>query len=322
MNKQVFRTINEHCYSVQFSPFFGNELVAVANQNFGLKGYGKLYYLELLPNGVINPLSVCHWPTDAFFDVCWSEVDAGVCITACGDGSLQLWNRSHPGQPLKVWKEHEKEVYSVQWSQNRLQSHYVASASWDSTVKIWDVNASSSVCTLQGHQNIAYSTSWAVHIPNTIASSSGDQSIRIWDLKSPGTALVISNSHQGEVLHCDWNKYNQNLLASAGTDGIVRGWDIRNTTHCVFQLLGHEYAVKRVKFSPHNESILATVSYDFSTRIWDFKRSPQIIDMLTHHTEFVYGLDFNLHIPGQLADCSFDQFVAVYTPQSLGSMSS
>ncbi|PNF21667.1 Peroxisomal targeting signal 2 receptor [Cryptotermes secundus] len=223
--------------------------------------------------------------------------------------------------PPQTFREHKKEVYSVDWSQTR-QEQFVLSASWDCSTKLWDPNRPNSLATFLGHTQLVYSAMWSPHVPSCFASVSGDGTMKVWNTHMPQHPSMSLRAHDAEVLSCDWCKYDQNILATGGSDGLIRGWDLRNITSPVFEQKGCEYAVRRVRFSPHNLSVLASVSYDFTTRIWDFKASPDPLETVKHHSEFVYGLDFNDHVAGQIADCGWDSLVHVFSPRSLVSLSS
>jgi peroxin-7 len=53
-----FRTEGYNGSGVKYSPFFDNRLAVSASANFGLVGNGRLYILELTPNGIV-PLTLC-----------------------------------------------------------------------------------------------------------------------------------------------------------------------------------------------------------------------------------------------------------------------
>lgn len=48
-----FRTHGFNGSAVKYSPFFDNRLAVAASANFGLVGNGRLYLLELTPNGIV-----------------------------------------------------------------------------------------------------------------------------------------------------------------------------------------------------------------------------------------------------------------------------
>lgn len=312
-NTRFLRTPDRHGYSVKFSPFNPSLLGVATGQNFGLTGGGSLVLLDLgLPgSGLVRS---CEWQ-DGLFDLAWSEQDPHCVVSAAGDGSLQLWDTTHPQAPVKVFKEHTREASSLDWSQTRSEQLFV-STSWDATIKLWDPNHESSLVTFAGHEALVYQAAWSPHLPGCVASVSGDKTLRVWNMRRAqgGASMVVTacRGAGGEVLSCDWSKYNQNLIVTSSTDCNICGWDLRQPTQPVFVLQGHQYPVRRVKCSPFHETQLVSVSYDFSTRVWDHSLPTPCLLAMGKHTEFVYGLDMSNHSENLIADCAWDQSVGVY----------
>jgi peroxin-7 len=53
-----FRTEGYNGCAVKYSPFFDNRLAVAGSANFGLVGNGRLFILELTPNGIV-PAKSC-----------------------------------------------------------------------------------------------------------------------------------------------------------------------------------------------------------------------------------------------------------------------
>jgi peroxin-7 len=47
-----FHTQGFQGYAVQYSPFFDNRIAVAASANYGLVGNGRLFILELTPQGI------------------------------------------------------------------------------------------------------------------------------------------------------------------------------------------------------------------------------------------------------------------------------
>lgn len=315
-HKVSFRSPGRHGYSVKYSPYAPNRLAIATSQNYGIAGGGTLYVVDVNYTSGASLTKQYEWQ-NGLFDVTWAENNENVLIAVSGDGSVQLWNLAKDGFPMMVLKEHTKEVYGVDWSQTRDQ-HFILSASWDRTVKLWDPERPASLATFVGHNSIVYSAMWSPLVPGCFASAAGDGILRIWDVRHPQSARMFMNAG-AEVVSCDWCKYDKNILISGAVDGKIIGFDLRKTNVPAFVLdqNGHTHAVRRVKCSPHHHSIIASCSYDFTTRFWDFASQPSPIETIQHHTEFVCGVDFNLHIQGQVADCGWDERTIVYNPMCL-----
>lgn len=48
-----YRTQGYQGYAVKYSPFFDSRLACAASANFGLVGNGRLYVLQLTPQGIV-----------------------------------------------------------------------------------------------------------------------------------------------------------------------------------------------------------------------------------------------------------------------------
>uniref|UniRef100_A0A8C7T7S2 Peroxin-7 n=1 Tax=Oncorhynchus mykiss TaxID=8022 RepID=A0A8C7T7S2_ONCMY len=287
---KTFKFPARHGYAVEISPFIPTRLACATSQYYGIAGCGTLLVLEQTETGITLVKSF-DW-NDGLFDVTWSESNEHILLTGGGDGSLQVWDTANPQPgPLQVLKEHTQE---------------------------WDLSrGGQSLCTLQGHEGVIYSTLWSPHIPGCFASASGDGTLRVWDVKTGRCRLAIP-AHKAEILSCDWCKYDQNVIVTGAVDCSLCVWDLRNVRQPLSRLRGHSYAIRRVKFSPFNQTMLASCSYDFTVRLWDYSRTEQpLLETLEHHSEFVCGLDFNLQIPNQVVDCSWDETVKIYTPLCL-----
>lgn len=146
-----------------------------------------------LPPTPPSPHPRLEW-TDGLFAVAWSETHDKQLLTGAGDGSLQLWDvglAPRVAGPIRVWREHGKEVSAVAWSASEGETR-AASASWDGTVKLWDPQRRPSLCTLAAHSGNVYAVGWATGQRDVVYSAGGDGCLRVWDLRraAEGAAQV------------------------------------------------------------------------------------------------------------------------------------
>jgi WD40 repeat protein len=102
----------------------------------------------------------------------------------------------------------------------------LASASWDGSVKLWDLASGRSIETLSGHTERVQALAWRPD-GGTLASGSFDRIIRLWESQE-GTLRV--------VLHGHWSAGVMMATSMCGTQ--------------LERLVGHQGGVTSVAWSP------------------------------------------------------------------------
>lgn len=228
--------------------------------------------------------------------------------------------------PLRSWREHSKEVFSV--CCNIHDKTTLATASWDGTVRLWHPERSQSLQTLPQGPGCVYQADFSPHDGHMLATVSADGLLRVWDLRAAAAqgavASVVSN-HGEESLCLDWAKYSTHTLVSGGVDTRVMVWDLRALHQPRAECIGHRFAVRTVRTSNHRPNVLASGGYDMSVRIWEAPiadDSPQadVVGVraaprfqFDQHTEFVTSVDWSLWGDGSwIASAGWDEAVHVF----------
>ncbi len=199
---------------------------------------------------------------------------------------------------------HTDLVWSVAFSPD---GQTLASASWDQTVRLWDVNTGRLLHILIEHTNEVLSVAFSPD-GRTLASADWDGLIRLWNPRNRQLKRTLSG-HAGGVPSITFSPDGA-LLASGSADRTIRLWDT-TTWRLQRTLSGHTDVVDAVVFSPDG-ALLASGSRDATIRLWhpDNARS---IKTLTEHTASVGRLAFSPD--GQvLASGSDDQTVRLWDP--------
>lgn len=318
----VLYTGNQQGYSIRYSPFDSNLLACVACDKFGLSGSSSLIMLKYTENAFMSSqfeIVESFKNNSTMFDVDWAPIDPSLLVTGNGDGSVSVWkypmeNKNMERKPVFNQRQHHKEVYSVNWEPSGMRMYHFLSASWDQTIKVWNLSNSglTFLSCLSGHDSIVYSAAWNPKKSGVIVSTSADKTFRLWDVNSSdnSTPIFTSKVNKSDILCCDWSKFDSNLFVLGYASGLIELRDFRNLKNPPLSSfeMAHDYAVRKVRFSPHFPKLFASISYDMTTKLW----TPEgLVDANQNHTEFAYGLDFDSKVNNRLVDCGWDRRVMI-----------
>jgi WD domain, G-beta repeat/NACHT domain len=163
----------------------------------------------------------------------------------------------------------------------------LASASYDGTVRLWDVHSRSELAVLKGHSSWVNSVVFN-SIGTLLASAGHGGTVRLWDVHSR-SELAVLKGHSSRVRSVAFNATGT-LLASAGSDGTVYLWDVHSRSELAV-LKGHSEGVNSVAFNATG-ALLASASDDGIVRLWDVPSRSKLA-VLKGHSEGVISVAFN-----------------------------
>lgn len=163
-------------------------------------------------------------------------------------------NWKHGRYSVRTFKGHTNGVMCLQFDEN-----IMATGSYDSTVKIWDIETGDEIRTLSGH---ALGVRCLQFDQRMLASGSLDGTVKVWDIET-GRHLSTLNGHTGGVigLHlCN------TLIASGSVDSTIRVWNFRDKSSAV--LRGHADWVNTVRIDATSRTLISG-SDDNTVKLWD-----------------------------------------------------
>ncbi|AKV67221.1 serine/threonine-protein kinase [Microcystis panniformis] len=202
----------------------------------------------------------------------------------------------------KTLTGHSNVVWSVAYSPD---GRYLASGSWDKTIKIWEVATGKQLRTLTGHSDWVRSV---VYSPDGryLASGSWDKTIKIWEVAT-GKELRTLTGHSREVMSVVYSPDGR-YLASGSDDDTLTIWEVA-TGKQLRTLTGHSLFVMSVVYSPDGR-YLASGNDDKTIKIWEVATGKQL-RTLTGHSDWVRSVVYSPD-GRYLASGSWDKTIKIW----------
>ncbi|TMQ19635.1 MAG: DUF4365 domain-containing protein, partial [Deltaproteobacteria bacterium] len=135
-------------------------------------------------------------------------------------------------------------------------------ASYDNTVRLWDVATGRCLRVLEGHTEAVRAIAWSPD-QRQLLSGGNDTTVRVWDVDS-GRCVRVLEGHRSLINGVAWSA-DQRLALSASDDANVRLWDIE-TGRCLRILEGHARTIRSLAWFG---TLAFSGGFDGSVRVWD-----------------------------------------------------
>ncbi|CCH41874.1 F-box protein [Wickerhamomyces ciferrii] len=161
---------------------------------------------------------------------------------------------------------------------------YLFTGSYDTTIKMWDINTGECLKTLESHQKGVKSL---VFDEQKLITGSFDSTIKVWNYHS-GECISTYRGHTDSVLSVDFYK---KFIVSGSADRTLKIWNVENRT--CYALRGHLDNVNSVKI--HSKSLTVfSGSDDCTIRMWDLKTNKCLKIFKGHIAEVQKVIPLNL----------------------------
>nr|KAI8756432.1 WD repeat-containing protein 17-like [Biomphalaria glabrata] len=225
------------------------------------------------------------------------------------DGGVGLYDLGHKKWTFLRDQGHIETIFDCKFKPDN-QNH-LATASFDGTVKIWDITTMTCLSSSPGNEGIIYHISWAPGDLEFIAGCTAKQGVFVWDVNKGKIIKRLSNHAPKTTVYCvAWNEIDSKLVMTCGADNYcivqqVDGW--------VMQKYKHPGAVYGCAWSPFSKDMLATGCEDKCLRVFYMtSSSTQPIRVFTGHEGKVFHVRWNPLKEGILCSGSDDGNIRVW----------
>ncbi|EXB70652.1 Notchless-like protein [Morus notabilis] len=139
-------------------------------------------------------------------------------VSGSDDWTMFLWEPSVGKLPKTRMTGHQQLVMQACFSPD---GRWIASASCDKSVKLWNGTTGKFIATFRGHVRDVYQISWSAD-SRLLLSGSADSTLKVWDVRSQKLKEDLPG-HSDCVFATDWSPDGEKA-ASGGADGVLKLW--------------------------------------------------------------------------------------------------
>ena len=153
----------------------------------------------------------------------------------------------------------------------QLESGYIATGSYDSSIRIWDIDNGQCISYFYELGNVLCLLEFET---NKILAGTSENNIGLWDLNNTQDSIFNFTQHQLWVnclVKCD-----EQHFASASNDANIIIWNYKNRKLASI-LQGHTDCI--LTLIKLNNGLLCSGSADLTIKIWDWKKQCSLIEL-------------------------------------------
>lgn len=199
-------------------------------------------------------------------------------ISSSRDKTCIVWHLTRDednyGIAKRALKGHNHFVQDVVLSSD---GQFALSASWDKSLRLWDISTGKTTRRFVGHTGDVLSVSFSPD-NRQIVSGSRDKTIKLWNTLAECKLTITEDGHTDWVSSVRFSPNPANsIIVSSGWDKLIKVWDLTKvklkTNH-----YGHTGYVNTTTISPDG-SLCASGGKDGITMLWDLNEGKHLYSL-------------------------------------------
>ena len=214
---------------------------------------------------------------------CPQTTDSSVMVVSGSrDNSVVSWTSNAQrtsiedefGIPARRLEGHTGFVQDVALTNN---AEYALSASWDKSLRLWNLKTGACFGKFLGHSKDVLATAFSPDNRH-ILSGGRDNKLKIWNVKGECVYTLEKDCHTDWVSCVRFSPAVQSpVIVSGGWDNVVKVWSLSDF-RCMHTLKGHTGYITTVTVSPDG-SLCASGGKDGVAKLWDLNRGESLYEL-------------------------------------------
>eukprot|EP00775_Hariotina_reticulata_P011642 gene11642-11787_t len=238
--------------------------------------------------------------SDAVLAVAWSPSEADLVATGGQDDKAFIWRvgqqaAEDTGGTMSTMEllGHTDSVVSAAFNSS---GSLLATASLDSTVRVWRVSDGSCIQTLEGPGD---GVEWLTWHPKGDVVLAGSEDFTMWMwLAQSGNCMQVFSGHNGPVTAGAFTPDGKAVISIGGdNDCSLRVWNPK-TAECTLHIQGHPFHEEGLTcLDVHSDgAVVITGAQDGSVRVTNI-HNKRVVASLQGHEDSVEAVGFSQHLP-------------------------
>jgi WD40 repeat protein len=255
--------------------------------------------------------------------------DPNHVLVSLDNGSVIIYDIVYERCLFELEPGHSETIFDLKF--NPIEYAIAATCSYDSTIKIWNIEKNKVITTLrldfnslnvvlmnkkekkpaENERISVYCLGWSLRDKHLLLSGDSKGSIKLWDISKSKLiySTQCSSKEDLNIVGIDWDHKDNIIVGCYDNNVYLFRYEINKIDFKKVFKLGS--SVYQIKFNPFVDSQFAAACNDFHVKICTFESEKPVL-ILSGHLAKVFGVEWNPKRKGILASSSDDDRIGIW----------